>query len=72
MRWKSGPLGSEPVEVVLGSKAKMFPTAAALILLSLDVDAKLDEVPTIKSLLLPTFSVTDRSMRCSFLVGKTK
>ncbi len=68
MRWKSGPLGSEPVEVMLSSKAKN----AALIIVSLDVDAELDEVPTMKSLPLLTFLVTGGSMRCCFLVGKMK
>ncbi len=69
---KSGPLGSEPTDVMLDSKTRMFPTITALIFVSLDVDAELDEVPTMKSLLLLTFSRTSRSTRHSFLVGEMK
>ncbi len=58
---KSGPLGSDPADAVLGSNAKMFPTVAALIFVNLDVDAELDKVPTMT--LLPLLS---------FLVGEIK
>ncbi len=69
---KSGPSCSDPAEVVLGSKAKMFPTIAALIFVNLGVDAELDEVSTMTSFPLPTFLVMGRSMRRSILVGKMK
>ncbi len=68
----SGPLGSDPVEVMLGNSAKMFLTVVALILMNLDMEAELDEVPTIVSFPSLIFSVTGRSMRHSFLVDKTK
>ncbi len=69
MHGKSDPLGSEPAEVVLGSNAKMLPTVAALIIVNLDVDAELEEVPTMT--LLP-LSILLVSTRHSFVVGKTK
>ena len=69
---KSGPSIREPAAVVLGRSAKMFPTAAALIFVNLDVDAKLDKVPTMKSLPSLIRLVTGRSKRPRFMVGKTK
>ncbi len=43
---KFGPLGSDVEGDSAGSMAKVFPTAAALILMSLVTDAKLDEFTT--------------------------
>ncbi len=67
-----GLSGSNPVGALAGSNAKIFPTAAALILISLKVDAELNEDSTIMSSLFVIFSVTGRSMMQSFLVGETK
>ncbi len=72
MRKKSGPLGSDSAEVILGNSAKMFPTVVALIFVSLDVEAELDKVPTMVSFSSFILSVMGRSMRHSFLVGEIK
>ncbi len=69
---KFGPLGSEPVAALAGSMAKMFPTKSALILMSFEVDAELDEVSHNGIVPIGNFSVTGRSMRQSFLVTETK
>ncbi len=52
---KSGPYGSQPAAASADSSAKMFPIVVALILVFLDVDAELDEVPTITLSLLGIF-----------------
>ncbi len=49
MREKSGPLESDPAEVVLGNNTKMFPTVGVMIFVNLDMDAELDKVPKIAS-----------------------
>ncbi len=72
VRKKSGPLGSDPTEVVLDNSAKMLPTVAALLFVNLDVDAELDKVPIIVLLPLLSFSVMGRSMRHSFFGGQDK
>ncbi len=56
---KSGLLGSDPSEVVLGNSAKMFCTVVVLIFVNFDVEAELDKVPTM--VLCPTlFFFCDR------------
>lgn len=68
---KFGPSGSRPADDSAGSKAKMFPIAAALILMSLGAVAALDEVPTIVMVRSGASSGVGRSMKRSFLVGDT-
>ncbi len=46
---KCGPLGSNSVVVTAGGNGKILPKAAALILIGLEMDAELDEVPTMTS-----------------------
>ncbi len=70
VRKKSGTLGSDPIGVVAGNNAKMFPTVPALILVNLDIDVELDEIQTIALLLPAIFSVMGRSMRHSFWWAK--
>ncbi len=72
MHKKSGPLGSDPTEVMLGNSAKMFPTVVALIFMNLEMEAELDKVLTIVLFQSLIFSVTGRSMRNNFLESKTK
>ncbi len=72
MSKKCGLLGSNPVIVLAGSKAKIFPTATALILMSLEADAELDEVPAMMASQSMMFSVMGRSLRQWFLVGGSK
>ncbi len=55
MSKKCGPLESNPVNDPDCSKAKMFHTAASLILMSLEVDVELDQVPIMTSSLLAFF-----------------
>ncbi len=69
---KCGPSGSNLIGISATSRAKIFPTAAALILVSFEVDAELDKVPTRTLSLLVIFSVVGRSMRQRFLKDETK
>ncbi len=69
---KSGPSGIEPVGFTACSKAKMFHTVAALILVNLDMDAALDKVPMMVLFPSAIFSATGRSMRQSFFQDEIK
>ncbi len=47
IRIKCGPSGSNPDCAMAGSKAKIFSTTTALIFMSLEMDAELEDVPTL-------------------------
>lgn len=72
MQVKEDPSGSGLQSLLAGSNVKTLPTAAALILMSLKVEASFDEVLTTTLSPDATFSVIWRSTKQIFLFGKRK